>query len=179
MLSCLVELGSYHRLRTTTIAMLGQGTVRAVKVALEEGADYGRRNHQHTRRTGALTSSDNLYSELAHVDARGAAGYLVNRTPYAGYVERGTRAHPIWPKEGYRLVGPLRAGQSRRTKTDIGTHRVALRFMVGGQIRFARMVNHPGSRAMPFMQPAADFCAEVIQRETENVTFVLAAALWE
>jgi hypothetical protein len=54
-----------------------------------------------------------------------------------------------------------------------------LRFRVGGSIVFARYVNHPGTVAMPFMQPAADYAGLVLVRETENYTFALVAKLWD
>lgn len=177
--SFFVDMRDYWPLRQKTLSVLGTGTARAVKVGLDEGADYARRNHRHKIRTGALTSAQNLRGEMLQVDANGATGQLVNVTPYARFVEYGTKPHPIWPKEGHGFVGPLQAGQSRRHITDIGTHRIALRFMVGGRIVFARMVNHPGGRPYPFMYPAATFIGVVIERETNNVTFVLAAALWE
>ena len=50
---------------------------------------------------------------------------------YAPYVNDGTRPHVIRPK----------------TKQ-------ALRFMVGGRVVFARVVNHPGTRPNPFLDRA-------------------------
>lgn len=61
------------------------------------------------------------------------------------FLQAGTKAHAIWPKAGHAFKGPVRAGQSRRTRTDIGTHRVALRWYVGGRAVFASHVNHPGT----------------------------------
>jgi len=50
---------------------------------------------------------------------------------YAGFVNDGTRPHVIRP---------------RRAK--------ALRFTVGGRVVFAKVVNHPGQRAQPFLDRA-------------------------
>lgn len=50
---------------------------------------------------------------------------------YAGFVNDGTRPHTIRP---------------RRAK--------ALRFVVGGQVVYARVVHHPGTRARPFLDRA-------------------------
>lgn len=47
---------------------------------------------------------------------------------YAPYVHDGTRPHRIRPR-----------------------NRQALRFNVGGQVVFAKVVNHPGTRARPFL----------------------------
>lgn len=51
---------------------------------------------------------------------------------YSGYVNDGTRPHTIRP----RRTGGV------------------LRFQVGGQVVFARVVNHPGTRARPFLDRA-------------------------
>jgi HK97 gp10 family phage protein len=53
-------------------------------------------------------------------------------TPYAGYVEFGTRPHVIEPK------------------TPGGT----LVFTVGGRKVFTKRVRHPGTRAQPYVRPA-------------------------
>lgn len=50
---------------------------------------------------------------------------------YAGFVHDGTRPHVIRPKNAQ-----------------------VLRFMVGGRVVFARVVNHPGTRARPFLDRA-------------------------
>jgi hypothetical protein len=61
----------------------------------------------------------------------GAMGELSVTAPYAKYLERGTSP--------YRIV-------ARRGK--------ALRFLVGGQVRFAKAVQHPGLRPRPFFEPS-------------------------
>lgn len=50
---------------------------------------------------------------------------------YAAYVNDGTRPHIIRPRNAR-----------------------ALRFMVGGQVVYARVVHHPGTRANPFLDRA-------------------------
>ena len=57
---------------------------------------------------------------------------------YSGYVNDGTRPHTIRP----RRTGGV------------------LRFQVGGQVVFARVVNHPGTRARPFLDRALREVAE-------------------
>ena len=53
-------------------------------------------------------------------------------TPYAGYVEFGTQPHEIRPKKtGGVLV-----------------------FNIGGRKVFTKKVNHPGTRAQPYVRPA-------------------------
>ncbi len=59
-------------------------------------------------------------------------GPNIKMAPYAGYVEFGTKAHEIKPKsEGGVLA-----------------------FKVGGRMVFARKVQHPGTRAQPYVRPA-------------------------
>lgn len=72
----------------------------------------------------------------------------------------GTKPHPIWPKVGFNTKKKLKQGQSRRKEDDIGTHRVALRFTMGGKTVFARMVNHPGTTGDHFLDAAADAAGE-------------------
>lgn len=54
--------------------------------------------------------------------------------PYSAYVEFGTRPHEIRPKSSDGV----------------------LRFKVNGNDVYARVVNHPGTKAQPFVRPAFD-----------------------
>lgn len=68
---------------------------------------------------------------------------VIATAAYAGFVEGGTRPHVIRPRNARvlawggdrRLSGALRSGAS-------ATH-------------FARLVNHPGTKPSPFLEPAA------------------------
>jgi hypothetical protein len=68
---------------------------------------------------------------------------------YAAYVERGTKPHIIKPKVKKVLAFPA-AGSARLS----GSTRS------GGQVRFARRVKHPGTKAQPFMLPGAKKAVE-------------------
>lgn len=177
-MTCALELDLYRKYARETVRLLGEGTRRAVIEGLDAGTQYARIHHTHKKRTGRLTGIELLW-RLIRGDAKGADGEIVNSVPYAGFVEFGTGPHQIWPKIGQTFTGPPRRGQSRRDSGDIGTHRVALRWYVGGRPVFAKYVNHPGSRPYPFMYPASEVARETIIFETEHVTFVLAAAIWE
>lgn len=59
-------------------------------------------------------------------------------TPYAAYVEFGTRPHQIKPK------------------SSGGT----LAFTVNGRKIYAKVVNHPGTKAQPFVRPAFEAWVE-------------------
>lgn len=63
---------------------------------------------------------------------------------YAAFVERGTKPHVITPKVKKVLAFPA-AGSSRLS----GSTRK------GGRVIFAKRVQHPGTRARPFMVPGA------------------------
>ena len=95
--------------------------------------------------------------------------------PYASFVEEGTRAHEIWPKEKRGFVGALREGQTRRSR---GKKRSFLRFTIGGRIVFARMVKHPGSKSYPFMGIAFIKAERIMYREIE-VSIANAARILE
>ena len=64
---------------------------------------------------------------------------------YALFVERGTKAHDIVPRKAKALRFPANAGAAT----------LSGRVRAGGQVRFAKRVRHPGTRAQPFMEPGA------------------------
>lgn len=69
---------------------------------------------------------------------------------YAAFVERGTRAHVIKPRRAKVLAWPATSGDARQS----GSVRKS------GNLRFARRVNHPGSKPKPFMMPGAKRAVE-------------------
>lgn len=70
---------------------------------------------------------------------------VVARARYAVFVERGTRPHVIRPKNRKAL----------RFAAGPGGRRLSGRPRVGAGVVFARIVHHPGTRAHPFLFPAA------------------------
>jgi hypothetical protein len=140
-----IDLTGFRRLRDETVRDLGRGLTDAVRGGLDAGAAYARRTHAHQRQTGRLTGSE-LHARIDSSDARGAMGALVNDTPYAKFVEYGTRPHRIYPKNG------------RYLKFNAGTPSVH-GFDLSSETVFARFVNHPGTKPLPFMRPAFDLVA--------------------
>jgi hypothetical protein len=69
---------------------------------------------------------------------------------YATFVETGTRPHTIRPRNRKALRWAASAGDARLS----GTPRS------GGRVRFAKRVQHPGTRAQPFMVPGAKKAVE-------------------
>ena len=86
--------------------------------------------------TGRLRNSITIRRTFS---LRGPSAVVGTDLYYAPYVEEGTRPHTIRP----------------RTKT-------VLRFKMGNRIVYAREVNHPGTRARPFLSRAL---AEVARQE--------------
>lgn len=82
-------------------------------------------------KTGRLRASVTV-GQARDVRGRFISGYEVSaNVPYAWFVEKGTRPHVIRPRSAS-----------------------ILRFQVGGQTVFARVVHHPGTRATSFMADA-------------------------
>lgn len=148
---------------TRMCRVLAEGCRQAVQMAVDEGVREAKTVHKYRDRTGNLTRS--IRGVLDTYDRLGARGTIVAGAEYASFVENGTRPHEIWPKAGHGEIGPLRAGQSRRAKNDIGTARVALRWYASDGVHFARMVHHPGTIPFPFMGPALHKAERVLERE--------------
>ncbi len=146
---------------------LSNGCRIAVANASTEGAAEARATHVYKDRTGDLTKSTT--GRLIDHGRGYANGEITATMPYASYVEEGTKAHDIWPKEGQRFKGPIHQGQSRRKKDDIGTSRSALRWQGSdGRFHFARMVHHPGSKPHPFFGQAYHKAERVLIRDVES-----------
>jgi hypothetical protein len=82
----------------------------------------------------------NLTASIAH---EGDA--LVATADYASFVEEATAAHEI-----------------------VATNAKTLHWVSGGQDRFAQRVQHPGTSAQPFMQPAAEHAKEIATATIES-----------
>ncbi len=102
--------------------------VREVLVdAVRLGADHARELHRFQNR------SHDLEDSIRGVMVGEWEGIIEATAPYASEVEEGTPEHTIEPKEKLVL---------HWTDED-------------GEEHFARIVEHPGTKAMPFIQPAA------------------------
>ena len=128
-----------------------RGARAAVNAACEAGVAEAKRG-RFKDRTGALRG--NIHSVIVRESDKDIEGEIRSPEKHSSYVEEGTGPHDIWPKVGSGTIGPMRQGQSRRSRKDVGTRRIALRWVDGAGIHFARMVHHPGSKSFPFMGPA-------------------------
>jgi hypothetical protein len=75
---------------------------------------------------------------------------------YAPMVNDGTKPHKIRPKRAHTL----RRGSR-------GVVKPALRFKIGGQVVYAKVVNHPGTKPNPFLDRAL---ADVAQSRGYSIT---------
>lgn len=122
--------------------VLSDGARRGVAQGVEEGAAQARASHPYRDRTGALTASTR---GRVDVSTRGGAEGVIEATaPYASFVESGTEPHEI---------------RARRAR--------ALHWVDADGDHFARRVQHPGARQMPFIGPAAQKAERVMVREIE------------
>lgn len=80
-------------------------------------------------RTGRLRSS--IRAEPPRIFSLRGSLTVGSDLEYAGFVNDGTRPHQIRPKNAS-----------------------VLRFVVGGRVVYAKVVNHPGTRARPFLDRA-------------------------
>lgn len=172
------DFSRYDELVPKTETFLGEQVHGVVEHGLEAGVNHAKLYHRHQRKTGRLTDSDNLFWQILTSDETSTFGEIVNQTPYALYIEEGTRRHPIVPRAAYRFTGPLLAGQTRRQR-GTGGPRAFLRFVIGDRTIFAKRVNHPGNEPMPFVGPGAEYAGAQIVHQLENVSFELAGALWD
>jgi len=157
-----VDIGAFR----SVVARTGQAINLQIAKAVARAAEAGVADAKQGRfkdRTGRLRRE--IHHDAIRVSGDGVLTYLVSATPYARYVEYDTRAHEIWPKAAHGLIGPLRSGQSRRDRGDVGTHRVALRIPMGSGFIFRRMVHHPGTVGCHYMQQGGLYAALVLREQ--------------
>ena len=112
---------------------LSEGLTKAVWTATQEGAGLAIRTHPYKDRTGTLTRS--IRATMLEQGPGHATGQIAALAKYASFVEEGTAPHDIEPK---RADGYL-AWENPESQ---------------GDWHFAKLVHHPGTKAMPFMGPA-------------------------
>lgn len=137
MFTATVDLADFHREAARAHSLLVSATAIAAREAAEAGRDEAKRG-QFKDQTGTLRG---------RIDAKALSGgewEIVAPTPYALFVEVGTRPHPIYPKRAS-----------------------VLRFYLGGRTVFARSVQHPGTRAYAFMGHAYEIAERVLYARAE------------
>lgn len=115
----------------------------AVRDGVTVGAAQARIAHKYKSRSGKLTRSTKGY--VARDTRLGTEGVLEAAEKYASFVEKGTRAHPI---------DPVHAKVLRWEDDEGGVH-------------YAPHVDHPGTRAMPFLEPTIPLMERTMARHIE------------
>jgi len=160
-----VDITEVEQAWNEALNKVSDGITRGVRMGVDEGVAEAKSRHEFKTGSGELASSIRGHVEVA--TRGGAVGVIEATAKHASYVEYGTQPHEIRPKVGEGFKGPMRRGQSRRDKYDIGTTRVALRWTTNGTVHFARVVHHPGSRPYAFMGLALQKAERVLLREVE------------
>jgi hypothetical protein len=176
-----VDLSDYRATVGRTIDAMQDEIAHAVRNAAYEG-------EREAKRGGFKDQTGELRRKIQARQVKGghlsATWMFVAETPYARFVEEGTRAHDIYPKAGYNAPkGSLMPGQTRRGRGKgphehvVGRGR-ALRWKdSGGREHFAGMVHHPGTQAVAFMGKAYWKAEAVLYRDLHLMTHHL-ERLW-
>lgn len=86
---------------------------------------------------------------------------------HVAFIHNGTRPHPILPKNASLATQKANAGKFKLEKGS----RLVLRWATpGGKFAFARHVNHPGTKADPFLYAALEARQESIQAKMDKAT---------
>ena len=118
------------------------GTRTVVADTCTEAAAHGRQVGAFKDQTGALRKS--IVGRVVRRDQHGTSGVVEATAPHAIFVEDDTKAHTI---------------RARRARM--------LRWEQDGEVRFARVVRHPGTKGKPFMGPAAIKAEAALYAKTE------------
>lgn len=120
---------------------LERGIHQAVGDACSDGAAEAR--SRAPIRTGKLASS--IRGRLVTGGTKLAVGFVEAEADHAIFVEEPTAPHTITPKREGGL----------------------LRFQSGGKTVFAHSVNHPGTKAQPFMAPSVPVVESSLETHTQ------------
>lgn len=148
-----VDLSGFRVQARRSLDTIHLGIADAARNGAIEGAAEAKAVGRFKNRTGYLRAG--IVARLLASSFRSVQWEILSLAPYSRYVESGTRPHMILPRNG-----------------------VALRFMMNGQEVFARKVNHPGTKAQPFMGPALLKAGRVMRRELELLPHKL-QKLWD
>jgi hypothetical protein len=136
-----VSLEGYSQLQARLTA-IGQTQDTMRQVGLATVAEAKRTVAHKTRTTSRTIRLASFSADSARVTAGGAAVFL----------EDGTRPHVIRPRKAKALRWPAKG-----TPVTLGgrARTGAVRSLGRGAFAFAKIVHHPGTKAQPFLIPAA------------------------
>ncbi len=115
------------------------------KKSLERVAAHVTREAQRRAPVGKHKGGGNLRQSIKYAPLGQSAFIVQVNAKYGIYVEKGTKPHVIVP---------------RRKK--------ALAFTVGGKKVVTKRVNHPGTKAQPFFEPAVNATGRYANNEMNN-----------
>lgn len=146
------DLSGFRRSAARTRTELRSRIGAAVTLAAEAGVQEAKQVGGWKDRTGALRRDIRIVGRASN----GTDFDVVIASPqgYASFIEAGTAPHRI---------------QARRAQ--------ALRFVIGGDTIFRFAVNHPGTRAYPYMGPALLKAERALYAELDR-GFVSIQSLW-
>jgi len=127
-----IDLASFEREAERFVEGIQRGMLDVARQTALDGAEHARATGRFQDHSGADGLRGSIRVLSSGRIARGGEASFGTTKSYGRFVESGTAPHEIRTR---------RAG--------------ALRWEQGGEIRFARVVHHPGGRAFPFMGPAA------------------------
>lgn len=153
MFTATVDLSSFRRVAAKSVERLQTGVRDAVRNAAQEGAEEARTVGRFKDRTGKLRAG--IVAEFVRSSENSARWDIVSTAKYSKFVESGTRPY---------VIVPVRA--------------TALRFVINGQVIFAKKVRHPGSAARSFMSQAYLKAERVIYREVGSAAQIV-QRFWE
>ena len=143
-------IDSAHRAGGQLPMLIERAMVMSTNWVAEDAKRVG--TGRFKNQTGNLRRS--IFRRIENGGARGIVG-VGSSAPYGIHVEFGTRPHTILPKKRRFLAFKSKSGK----------------------LVFARRVNHPGSRPLPFMEPALKDNVGRIMKAYERVGEEIIATL--
>lgn len=167
------NLDEFTRGWRASVQQIVIGCHTGVELGVKVGVDTMLSTRRWKDRTGK--TRDATFGLVTSVTPSGAEGVMECQVQHASYLKDGTPPHEIWPKEGHGFIGPVKPGHGRRSREDIGTYRISLRWYDDPEshsgIHFAGHVNHPGTVADAFWNNGLEACEGVIVEEIEKSVF--------
>lgn len=185
-----VDCSGLHMLESQVLSALRHGISDGTRLAAIGGREEARRG-RFKDQSGRLRAG--LMARLLGSNSGDGGGYGVDwmiesLADYTRFVEYPTKAHWIRPREARGFIGPLHENQTRRnrvafagplkqgeewqkrkTAVDTAGRNRALKFFVGGKTVFAAKVWHPGTPGIPFMLPAREVAARILEEHIQSV----------
>lgn len=166
-----IDISDLERCLSAIDGELGAGCRAAVQAAVVEAPAEALTVRRWKNRTGELERRTR--GIITALTQTGAEGLVESDTHYASYLDQGTKDHDVLPLDYHwgskRLRHPTSRVTSKRAKgVTYGAGRGKfLRFVVGGQVVFARKVHVRGIKGDGYMRAAQAKAGDVMLREID------------